>query len=250
MSGFFEGCPEGLPFFDQKKFKNGLDKSDNYLYIVYNEHNDTNELITNLRVPMQNTPQKHAEFKQTMMPYSDMLYSYGYYLTNDKDDANDLLQDTYMKAFRFYDRFEQGTNAKAWLYRIMRNTYINEYRRLKRLPELVTYDEQISAYQMTPRDTRDDNDLRDQIENRMFGDEISVAIASLPEKFKSVVVLRDIEDMPYEEIAEALQIPVGTVRSRLHRARALMFGKLKEYAKQHGYTVGDRFEPVELAMAV
>jgi RNA polymerase sigma-70 factor (ECF subfamily) len=199
---------------------------------------------------MQRNQPNHAEFKEIMMPYSDMLYSYGYFLSGNEDDARDLLQDTYLKAFRFYDKFEQGTNAKAWLYRIMRNTFINEYRRVKRLPELVTYDEQISAYQMAHRESNDMNDLQNQIENRMLGDEISDAISALPEKFKSVVVLRDIEDMPYEEIAEALQIPVGTVRSRLHRARALMFSKLKEYAKDHGYMVGDRFEPADLAMAV
>ena len=162
--------------------------------------------------------EKHIEFQKVMLPYSDMLYSYAYYLSGDEDDAGDLLQDTYLKAYRFYHKFEQGTNAKAWLYRIMKNTYINEYRRVKRLPELVTYDEQISAYQMMPLAHRDKNDLRDQIENRMFGDEIAGAISALPEKFKSVVVLRDIEELPYEEIAEALEIPIGTVRSRLHRA--------------------------------
>ncbi len=199
---------------------------------------------------MQDKVQFHSEFKQIMMPYFDELYGYGYYLSGSEDDARDLLQDTYLKAFRFYDKFEQGTNAKAWLYRIMRNTFINEYRRIKRLPELVTYDEQISPFQMTPRESNDSSDLQNQIENRMFGDEITTAISELPEKFKSVVVLRDIEDMPYEEIAEALQIPVGTVRSRLHRARAIMFSKLKEYAKRHGYPVGDRFEPADLAMAI
>ena len=196
---------------------------------------------------MSKNSQNNKIFTEIMMPHSDVLYSYAYYLSGDRDAANDLLQDTMMKAFRFFDKFEQGTNAKAWLYRIMRNTYINEYRRIKRLPEILTYDEQISAYQMLPGDIRD---LRDQIENQMFGDEISNAIAILPEKFKSVVILRDIEDMPYEEIAEALEIPVGTVRSRLHRARALLFSKLKGYAKKNGYAVGDRFEPAEFAMAI
>lgn len=192
--------------------------------------------------------QKHKEFNEIMMPYSDMLHSYGYYLTGNDDDAGDLLQETYLKAYRFYNKFEQGTNAKAWLYRIMRNTYINEYRRVKRLPDLVAYDDQISAYQFMRRET---NDLNDRIENRMLGDEISTAISALPEKFKSVIVLRDIEDLPYEEVAQALEIPIGTVRSRLHRARALLFEKLKSYAKSNGYTVGERFVPTsDYAMAV
>lgn len=196
---------------------------------------------------MVNNNQKHEAFNATMLPYSDVLFSYAYYLTGDRDAASDLLQDTMLKAYRFFDKFEQGTNAKAWLYRIMRNTYINEYRRVKRLPEILTYDDQISAYQMLPGDVRD---LRNQIENQMFGDEISNAISALPEKFKSVVILRDVEDLPYEEIAEALEIPIGTVRSRLHRARVLLFAKLKGYAQQNGYTIGDRFEPAEFAMAV
>ncbi len=194
--------------------------------------------------------ERHRQFEQTMFPYSDMLYSYAYYLTSDADDAGDLLQETFLKAFRFLDKFEEGTNAKAWLYRIMRNTYINDYRRRKRQPDIVTYDEQISAYQLVPQDYKTTNDLREKIEKETLNDEISNAISSLPEKFKSVIVLRDIEDLPYEEIAEALEIPIGTVRSRLHRARALLFAKLKEYAKGKGYVVGDRFEPGDFAMAV
>lgn len=191
----------------------------------------------------------HMQFEATMMPYMDPLYNYAYYLTNDKDQASDLLQDTYLKAYRFYDKFEQGTNAKAWLYRIMRNTYINDYRRIKRLPEIVQYDEQLSSYQMLPQSAEQSNDLRDIIDHRMFEDDVAIAIASLPEKFKSVVVLRDVEDLPYEEIAEALEIPVGTVRSRLHRARALLFDKLKTYARGRGYQVGESFAGGDLAMA-
>jgi RNA polymerase sigma-70 factor, ECF subfamily len=92
------------------------------------------------------------------------------------------------------------------------------------------------------------NDLRDKMESRMFDDEMAGAIAELPEKFKSVVVLRDIEELPYEEIAAVLSIPIGTVRSRLHRARSILFSKLKDYARARGYRVGDRFVPADLAM--
>jgi RNA polymerase sigma-70 factor (ECF subfamily) len=167
------------------------------------------------------------------------------YLTGNRDESNDLLQETFLKAFRFFDKFERGTNAKAWLYRIMRNTFINEYRRVKRTPDLVEYDEQISAYQMMPRAT----ERPDQIEGEIFEDEIAVAIASLPEKFKSVIILRDVQDLPYEEIADALEIPIGTVRSRLHRARAILFDRLKKYAKDHGYKVEERFVPDDFALA-
>lgn len=184
-------------------------------------------------------------FKRVMVPFMDILYGYAMYLTGRPEDAHDLLQETYLKAFRFFDRFEQGTNAKAWLYRIMRNTYINDYRRIKRLPDHVEYDEQISAYQMA-RDEKGPGDIPGEI----FEDEIATAIASLPEKFKSVIVLRDVEDLPYEEIAEALDIPIGTVRSRLHRARAILFERLKDYAQSRGYSVEEPGSQEEFALAV
>jgi RNA polymerase sigma-70 factor (ECF subfamily) len=190
---------------------------------------------------------KQERFNKVMVPHMDVIFNYGLYLTGDREEANDLLQETYLKAFRFFDKFEPGTNAKAWLYRIMRNTFINEYRRVKRLPDLVQYDEQISAYQMLPRD-EEKTELRKQINGELFEDEIAGAIASLPEKFKSVIVLRDVEDLPYEEIADALEIPVGTVRSRLHRARAILFAKLRDYATAKGYTVPDIFSPAEYAV--
>jgi RNA polymerase sigma-70 factor (ECF subfamily) len=187
------------------------------------------------------------QFEAIMVPHMDVLYSYGLYLTGDQDSANDLLQETFLKAFRFFDKFEEGTNARAWLYRIMRNTFINEYRRVKRLPDLVEYDEQISSYQMLPREA-EETDLRHQINGELFDDEIAGAISALPEKFKSVIILRDVEDLPYEEIADALDIPIGTVRSRLHRARAILFAKLKDYASSRGYTVPERFLDAELAL--
>jgi RNA polymerase sigma-70 factor (ECF subfamily) len=196
---------------------------------------------------LQNSRQR--EFEKEMMPYMDMLYSYAYYLSGDREQANDILQDTYLKAFRFYDKFERGTNAKAWLYRIMKNTYINEYRRTHRLPDIVEYDEHISSYQMTGAGSPGSDDLRAMLETQTLDDDIAGAIAALPDKFKSVIVLRDIEELPYEEIAEALEIPIGTVRSRLHRARAILFERLKEYARDKGYAVGNHFVPNKLALA-
>ncbi len=201
-----------------------------------------------LKINGEKTSVRHRRFEKEMMPYMDQLFNYATYLSGDREQASDLLQDTYMKAYRFFDKFETGTNAKAWLYRIMKNTYINEYRRTHRLPEIVEYDEQISPYQMSASG-RDDNDLRNMLDTQMFDDDIAGALAGLPEKFKSVIVLRDLEELPYEEIAEVLEIPIGTVRSRLHRARALLFDKLKTYAREKGYTVGDRFLPADLALA-
>lgn len=192
---------------------------------------------------------RQERFNKEMLPHMDVLYNYAVYMTGDRDEASDLLQETFLKAFRFFDKFEAGTNAKAWLYRIMRNTYINEYRRVKRLPDMVEYDEHVSYYKMVNSETIGPDDMRKKIDGEMFDDDIAGAIASLPERFKSVIILRDVEDLPYEEIAAALEIPIGTVRSRLHRARALLFDALKGYAQTRGYAVGKTFVPTEFAMA-
>ena len=195
------------------------------------------------------TQNKHESFNTELMPHMDALYNYALHLTGDREEADDLVQDTFLKAYRFFDSFERGTNARAWLHRIMRNTYINEYRRIRRQPNIVEYDEQISAYQMMPAAANRKSEVHGRSVEDIFEDEIAMAIANLPEKFKSVVVMRDVEDLPYEEIAEALDLPVGTVRSRLHRARAILFDQLRGYASERGYRVGSRFMPSDLALA-
>ena len=192
---------------------------------------------------------KHSQFNAEMAPHMDMMYNYALYLTANREEANDLLQETFLKAFRFIEKFESGTNAKAWLYRIMRNTYINDYRRAKRVPDLVEYDEQISAYQMLPREEEQRSIGSQKPFEEIFDDDIASAIAGLPEKFKSVIVLRDVQELPYEEIADALEIPIGTVRSRLHRARGILFDKLRTYATSRGYEVGEHFVPGDYAVA-
>jgi RNA polymerase sigma-70 factor (ECF subfamily) len=192
---------------------------------------------------------KHSQFNVEMAPHMDVMYNYALYLTGNREEANDLLQETFLKAYRFIDKFESGTNAKAWLYRIMRNTYINEYRRTKRIPDMVEYNEQLSAYQMIPRDDQPRSIGAQRPVEEIFDDAIATAIAALPEKFKSVIVLRDVQELPYEEIAEALEIPIGTVRSRLHRARGILFERLRSYATDRGYAVGEKFVPGDYAIA-
>jgi len=200
-----------------------------------------------MSIPRESTMRKR--FQETMIPHMDLLFNYANYLTGDREEAGDLLQETFLKAYRFFDKFEAGTNARAWLYRIMRNTFINDYRRLKRAPNLVEYDEQITPNYLAQQDPRRSTDLRERIDANSFEDEIALAISGLPEKYKSVIVLRDVEDLPYEEIADALRIPVGTVRSRLHRGRAILFEKLTDYARSKGYVVGERFMPKDIALA-
>jgi len=178
---------------------------------------------------------KEHLFEHELLPHADALYNFAYHLTYNEEDANDLVQDTFMKAFRFINSYEQGTNAKAWLFKILKNGFINEYRKKAKQPNKVDY-EDIVAYQ----DADEEKggvvfDLREDIFDGMMGDEITVALNNLPIDFKTVILLCDIEGFTYEEISKIIDIPIGTVRSRLHRARNMLKESLKEYAEKMGY---------------
>ena len=178
---------------------------------------------------------KEQLFEDELSPHADALYNFAYHLTYNEEDANDLVQDTFMKAFRFINSFDSGTNAKAWLFKILKNGFINEYRRKKKEPSKVDY-EDIIAYQDADEDKGGVAfDLREDIFDGMMGDEITIALNSLPIDFKTVILLCDIEGFTYEEIAKIIDIPIGTVRSRLHRARNMLKESLKEYAEKMGY---------------
>jgi RNA polymerase sigma factor (sigma-70 family) len=179
--------------------------------------------------------EKQSIFNQEFMPHINSMYNFAYRLTLDPDDAKDLLQDTYLKAFRFIDSFQQGTNAKAWLFRILKNSFINDYRKRSKEPSKVDYQEVESFYNSEDVDRQITPDLRVEALQDMIGDEISVALNSLDVDFRTVIILCDLEGFKYEEMAKILDIPIGTVRSRLHRARNLLKEKLSEYAKKMGY---------------
>ena len=174
-------------------------------------------------------------FNQEFMPHINSMYNFAYRLTLDADDAKDLLQDTYLKAFRFIDSFQQGTNAKAWLFRILKNSFINDYRKKSKEPSKVDYQEVETFYNSEDVDRQITPDLRVEALQDMIGDEISIALNSLDVDFRTVIILCDLEGFKYEEMAKILDIPIGTVRSRLHRARNLLKEKLSEYAKKMGY---------------
>jgi RNA polymerase sigma-70 factor (ECF subfamily) len=163
------------------------------------------------------------------------MYNFAYRLTLDSDDSKDLLQDTYLKAYRFIDSFQQGTNAKAWLFRILKNSFINDYRKKSKEPSKVDYQEVESYYNSEDVDRQITPDLRVEALRDMIGDEISNALNSLDVDFRTVIILCDLEGFKYDEMAKILDIPIGTVRSRLHRARNLLKEKLSTYAKQMGY---------------
>ena len=181
------------------------------------------------------SPQVYKEFQETAVPHMDALFNFALRMTGDSDEANDLIQETYMRAFRFWEKFEKGTNCKAWLYRILKNTYINSYRRDTKGPEKVDYEDVENFYENVKPSHTEDSHLEREIFDNLLDDEVSRAIDSLPEEFRTVIILSDIEGFTYEEIADFIDCPVGTVRSRLHRARKMMFTKLYKYAAKKGY---------------
>ena len=193
--------------------------------------------MTNLSAPALDavTYSRHVDFQREAAPHMSLLYNYAYWMTGDRDDADDLLQETFLKAYRFWDKYEKGTNIKAWLFKIMKNSYINLYRKDKREPDKVDYEDVQNFYNDIRAESTNPNDLQEQIFGGLLDDEISAALESLPEEFRTVVILCDIEGLPYEEIAEFVDCPIGTVRSRLHRARKMLQTELFEYAKQRGY---------------
>lgn len=179
---------------------------------------------------------RYEVFNREFMPHIDSMYNFAFRLTMDEDDANDLVQDTYLKAFRFISSFEQGTNAKAWLFRILKNSFINDYRKKSKEPAKVDYQEVETTYNSEEAsDTTYTVDLRADAVQELIGDEVANALNALPVDFRTVIILCDIEGFTYEEMAKILDIPIGTVRSRLHRARNLLKEKLRSYASSMGY---------------
>ncbi len=174
-------------------------------------------------------------FEEEFLPQIDALFTFAYHLTYNEDDANDLVQETYLKAFRFIDRYREGTNAKAWLFKILKNVFINQYRRKSKRPTQVDYEEVVNYHDEEDSSYSSYMDLRQEMFEEMIGDEVTNAINSLPVDFRVVILLCDIEGFTYEEIAKIVDIPIGTVRSRLHRARNMLKEKLQEYAKMKGY---------------
>lgn len=178
---------------------------------------------------------KQQDFNEEILPHLDSLYNFGLRLTSDPNDAEDLVQDTIVKAYRFFSSYEKGTNAKAWLFRILKNSYINNYRRQSKKPHEVDYDEVSSFYETIRAERTDSSDLEDKMFRELIDDELTAALDQIPEDFRTVVLLCDVEDFTYEEIANMLDVPIGTIRSRLHRGRKLLKAQLMEYAAKRGY---------------
>lgn len=179
--------------------------------------------------------EKELIFEEEFLPHVHSIYNFAYRITFDEDDAKDLVQETYMKAFRFINSFQKGTNAKAWLFRILKNSFINEFRKKSKEPVKVDYQEVETYYNSEEAGRAMVSDLRVEAIREMIGDEVSIALNALDVDFRTVIILCDLEGFTYEEMAKILDIPIGTVRSRLHRARNLLRDRLKIYAGSMGY---------------
>lgn len=183
----------------------------------------------------QKTIKKQNEFKHEIVIHLDAIYNFAFHFTSDPYEAEDLVQDSMMKAYRYFDRFENGTNGKAWVYSIMKNSFINKYRKQMKQPARVSFDEELeySAAGGTSDSTPPIPD--DHRPTNLIDDHVFSALNDLPEIFRLPILLCDMENYTYEEIANMLDLPIGTVRSRLHRGRNLLKNRLYEYGKKRGY---------------
>jgi RNA polymerase sigma-70 factor (ECF subfamily) len=181
------------------------------------------------------------QFTTDAMQYAPQLFSTALRMTRNSSDAEDLVQETYIKGWRSFHTFQEGTNLRAWLFRIMTNTYINKYNAQKRKGTEVELDDVEELFLYKRLGSIDQSQLSSSAEDQMLelftDDEVKNALESLPDDFRMPVLLSDVDGFSYKEIAEMLEIPIGTVMSRLHRGRKAMQKMLYEYARDKGLIV-------------
>ncbi len=179
--------------------------------------------------------QKQLEFQKEAVVHLNALYNYALHLTMNTDDAEDLVQETYLKAYRFFNSFERGTNCKAWLFKILKNNYINVFRKNSKEPGKVDYDLIKDFYHSIKDSTIDTTEADSDYFHSLLHEEVYQALHSLPEEFREVIELCDIEGFTYEEIANMVESPIGTIRSRLFRGRKMLREQLETYASERGF---------------
>jgi RNA polymerase sigma-70 factor (ECF subfamily) len=183
------------------------------------------------------TVDDRAAFEAAAMPYLDSLYNTAYRMARNAEDAEDLVQETFLKGYRSYAQFTPGTNLKAWLFKILKNTFINEYRRKQAAPRKSDFAEIEDAFesQLAPEAAGQMKNPEEEALANAFDEDVQRALDLLPADYRMAVLLADIEGFSYREIAEILEIPVGTVMSRLYRGRKLLEEAMLRYAREHGY---------------
>jgi len=185
-----------------------------------------------------------AEFERVALPQLSHLYTSAFYLTKDKTEAEDLVQETYLRALRFFHKFQPGTNCRAWLLSIMRNLFINRYQQKKREAETVDWEEIDQVYDsMVGQGEKAERDNPEALLiSQLMDEEVEKALRELPEEYRTAIVLVDIEELSYEEAAKVMECAIGTIRSRVSRGRRLLQVALRDYALERGLINWGRYE--------
>jgi RNA polymerase sigma-70 factor (ECF subfamily) len=190
---------------------------------------------------------KGWDFEAAAMPFVDSLYNTAFRMTRNAEDAEDLVQESYLKAYKYYDKFQEGTNFKAWLFKILKNTFINSYRRRQQRPPQSDFAEIEGSFedQVSDEVRRRIKSPEEELLEDVLDEDVQRALDELPTDYRMAVVLADLEGFSYKEIASILELPVGTVMSRLYRGRKLLEESMLRYAREHGY-LRDDAEPAKM----